>query len=310
MSDIKNMEIEATIQKRFLPQFERYEPIVKDHSAVILAKECLRKYFYRMVLGFEEKEHYPFFAFGSAYHKFREILEITKDIKQATMDGFAVWKKDFPNDPPVGTKWDFLTLGRLALSFKEAYGVWQKDQQQGVIRVIATEQSFDLLLPSGRRVGGRADQVIRWNGKVWGLDFKTTSKQLSFYDRSLDPNNQFSLYTWAEEKLSGERVYGQLVEVLFNTSATKSKTSQADIGPKIQRFMASRSPEQMVHWLEDFEHWLDIIDQCRERDNWPMSEANCGFCKYHSVCKQPTDSAIANKLQSEFEIKPWDHRNV
>ena len=47
---------------------------------------------------------------------------------------------------------------------------------------------------------GRADQIVKWSGKVWGRDFKTSSKDGAFYQRQLDPNEQFTGYTYAEGK--------------------------------------------------------------------------------------------------------------
>jgi len=69
------MEIIKPPKQIFMAGIERREPASRDHTAVISAKTCLRKYFYEMVLGFTDKITPQFFKFGTAYHKFREVLE-------------------------------------------------------------------------------------------------------------------------------------------------------------------------------------------------------------------------------------------
>src|SRR5215203_7279027 len=81
------MELAPVPRREFMAKFERHEPLIQDHTSVICAKYCTRKYFYQIVLGFVPRTTAPYFAFGGAYHKFREHLEreyvdnIGKDMK-------------------------------------------------------------------------------------------------------------------------------------------------------------------------------------------------------------------------------------
>lgn len=294
------MEIIKAPLKRFMTKYERYEPAVRDHTSLITAKTCKRKYFLKIVLGFRPKQTPSYFAFGSAYHKFREVLEKTSKVEDAISAAITYWSKH-GTEPQVGTRWEFLTGGRLLASCKAAFTHWQKERAAGQMKVIAVEQFFQVTLSDGKTViGGRADQILRWNGKLWGRDFKTSSKMGKFYDRTLEPNNQFMLYTVAESKLSGERVLGQLVEVMYNTDKE---------GPKVVPLMTSRTEDQTNEWEQDIIFYERLLAMCREADRYPMEESQCPFCEFHSVCKAPSEGAMMGQLESNFHQVAWDYSN-
>lgn len=294
------MEVIAAPVKRFMAKYERHEPLVRDHTSIITFKTCKRKYFLKIVLGFRPKQTPTYFAFGSAYHKFREVLEKTSDVAQAISAAITYWQKN-GTEPIVGTKWAHLTGARLMASCKEAYKFWQKERANGTVKVIAVEQFFQVTLSDNKTViGGRADQILRWNGKLWGRDFKTSSKMGKFYDRTLEPNNQFTLYTVAESKLSSERVLGQLVEVMYNTK---------EEGPKVVPLMTSRTEDQLNAWEKDMIFYTKIMDMCRNEDCYPMEESHCPYCEFHSVCKAPSEGAMMGQLEYNFTQVPWDYSN-
>lgn len=291
---------------KFMQRFQRYEPASRDHTAIIAAKSCLRFYFYTIVLGFRpnEKDEPVYFRWGSAYHKFREVLEITKDFKLAVEAATKIWK-NYQTDPE--SKWSHLTGPRLFESFTIAYEEWQKEKKQGRIEVLAVEQAFEVVMSDGvTRRGGKADQFIRWNGKPWGRDYKTSSKSSKFYEQGIDPNDQFTGYIWGLSKLSGEYVQGLIVDVLFNEKNTKTVTKH----PEIKQFTVTRTAGQLERWEAEQVHFEKIITLSRDADIWPMQEKNCAFCMMRSVCTKGSEAAMMNQLQSHFVQKPWDYKTL
>ncbi len=301
------MELIKPVKLIFMPQFERYEPLARDHTATIAFKECARLYFYKIVLGFTDRITPPYFRFGQAYHKFREHLENAFISGKSDQESFIIGLTAAVNhmgnkDPVVGTKFDFLTLARLIKSCEYTYKLWKKEKSQGKIKVLAVEQPFDILMKDKKtRRGGKGDQFVTWMGKHTGRDFKTSSKSPGWYDRTLDPNDQFTGYIWGLGKLSGQQVNQLLVDVLFNTKTT---------GPKIQQFLATRTRWQLNKWEEEQIHLEKMIDVCREEDIWPMEENGCPFCEFRSVCKKGTESSQVHQLKSEFKQEPWDYKNI
>jgi hypothetical protein len=311
------------VPKQFMAKYDRYEPVIKDHTAYITAKECLRKYFFQIVLGRASKVEAIYFAWGSSYHLYREVLERTYGIGDAAprifdadrgMDAHVAgmnaarnyWLKHGKDQPP-GTDFEFMTLERMVRSLTVAYQHWTREKMQGRIKVLAVEQSFNVPLPDGIHIGGRADQIIRWNGRPWGRDFKTSSKDSAFFARSLNPNNQFTLYTYAESKLSGEQVQGQFVEVMYNGKSTGGTKKPVKMkGPEVFEHQTSRSATEINQWTKEIHQLNNILESCRENDVYPASEVSCPFCPFHSVCTKPTEGAMMAQLEAHFVVRPWD----
>jgi hypothetical protein len=319
---VVSMEIYTDVLKRFMKKYNRFEPVSKDHTQVITFKTCPRKYFYQIVLGRVAKEEAIYFAWGSAYHQFREWLEkayglgasrpAQYDVERAgdaftagVNAGMNYWRKH-GQDQPVGSKWEFMTGERLLRSFMTAFAHWTREKQQGRIEVLAVEQLFNVRLPNGERTSGRADQIVRWNGRLWGRDFKTSSKDEAFYQRQVEPNDQFTRYTYSEAELCGEPIQGQMIEVLYNAKSTKKETK----GPQVFTLVASRTTYQVQEWVQDEIMWRKFIDLAREEDRYPMAEVSCPFCPYHSVCTKPSEEGMMAQLESFYVVRPWDNAKI
>lgn len=305
---------QSTLPTRKFPNINRVEPSLMDSTAVTTFLTCPRKYFYRMVLGYDTTVKQPYFAFGTAYHRFREVLELkfnegipldmcivdALDVAAAYCDKHLVT----PTDPK--SKWQFMTKQRLIQSCLEGAKHWKAEKNAKNITVIAVEQAFQIELPNGKIIAGRADQMIKFNGKVWGRDFKTSSQQGNWYVKSLNPNHQFSLYCYAENKLAGWnendlndkiKVEGQLIEVLYN-----AKT----VGPKIDIYPANRTRTDLLSWLKEEQQWHKMMDMCREDDIWPMNPKSCWSCEFRDVCELSSESAQQSMLKNKYRLAPWD----
>ena len=292
------MEFTPHPNVKFMARFPRVEPLARDHSSMKLAKDCMLKYFFQVVLGFREKSTPQYFVYGGAYHKFKEVLEQSKgDIKLAAESAITYFMKRGGN-PPVGTKYDHLTVQRLVKSFGLAFKSWEKEKSQGRIEVLAIEQIATVPLPNGGPlISGKLDQIVRWNQKVWGRDFKTSSKNSAWFSRGLSPNDQMIRYTYIESQLCGEPVQGQIVEVLFNSKKE---------GPKIEEFLAAFTRGEIDRWIAEQIEWERTLQRARETNIWPRNENHCVYCPFHSVCKRPTEAAMMAALENDYVMKPHD----
>lgn len=316
------METVEYPNKRYMAKFERFEPVIRDHTAIITAKKCFRMYFYQIVLGRRLREDFVVFAWGSSYHKFREVLSLEYGIGEQTPKkfdedkakeafvkaaqvGLDYWTKN-GKDQPVDSKWEFMTSSRLLQSFKVAYEHWMHERKQGKIIVIAVEQAFNVRLKDGRYTSGRVDELLRWQGRIWGRDFKTSAKDENYFKRSITPNDQFSRYTVAEGLLCGEPIQGQVIEQLWNAKSTKTQVK----GPKIFTHLATRTKSELEEWEDGNSAIEDFLDVCRERDIWPQCEVNCNWCPYHIVCKAANESAKMNILENMYQVIPWDNTKI
>jgi hypothetical protein len=258
--------------------------------------------------------NYPI-QFGSAYHKFRETLEQLYlqwvrdegtpfekvDKKLIYESAFAVATRGW-EDPPLEHKKSYLDLGRLSKTCKEAFERWVAEKTQGYYKVIATEASFTLPLPSGRLFAGRIDQVIEWNARLWIRDFKTAGRKPSGgnWQRYFSPNHQFTGYTWAQSELSNRQVQGVIVDVAYNI---KSR------GPEFYPTMASRTLGDVKFWLEWIEEEYDRYEMHMEKKRWPMNTSACndyGGCFFTECCNRSDWSSIELWLKENTIHSEWD----
>jgi len=301
------MEVIVSPKQTFMPEIVRKEPAVRDSTIVKAQKTCRRLYFYTVVCGFRERKSTGYLAFGGAYHKFREVLETVfastgnqgEALKAALAACMTYWMKH-GSEPTVGTKFDFLTGRKLLASCEEAFKHWQREKNAKAIEVVQglVEGPAIITLSDGlTKIGARFDQVTRWRGRLWPRDFKSTSKEKRWFQRQLEPNDQFSrqsLITW---RLSGELPQGLFVELLFNDKKS---------GPEVIPLTTARTEDQLLNFEQDEIYLSNELNACREADRWPMEEKSCPFCPFRSVCSAPTERAQVAQLKANFDQKFWD----
>ena len=298
------MEVYPYINQRFLPLLERTEPLVQDSTAMVCAMACKRKYFYRIVLGRVPKiqQNQIYFDFGGAYHKFREVLE-----KEGFRQAFEAVKNIKFNTPEPPHKAAHYTNELLLKSCMVAYDYVENEKKQGAFEVIAVEQPFNIELSPGIFIAGRADQIVKWRGKLWGRDFKTTTKEVNYFSRGLDPNDQVTRYIVGESAIHGQAIEGIIIEVMQNLKPKKGDP----IGrPAIHSVPVSRTIGQINEWKHEQITLNQMLTICRDNDTYPMEPHNCGWCDYQILCKQFNERALENKIKTDYVFSPWDCTKV
>jgi hypothetical protein len=279
-------------------------------------KTCPRKYFYSTVVGYKPKIEPPYFSWGKAYHKFRELLSRTylevyhdpkhpKIFEEALAAGMAVYREKFPKGPPPG-KWDWYTSALLMQSLNLSYKRWQDEMLTGQFEIIAVEQPFSLqYTPQGHYRNGRLDELVKINGKPHVRDYKTSAQRREYFKRGLEPNDQAISYIYAANQLLGYPVVGALFDVLHNDG----KTTKAQPFPKTEMYteLTTRTQTQIEKWQQDQQIWHAYIDMCRVTDIYPMNEAACTYCDYHIVCRGFSENQMLSQLKSHFIFRPYDN---
>jgi PD-(D/E)XK nuclease superfamily protein len=321
------VETKQAIKQEFFPKCERIEPLILDSSAYLEAKQCFRLFFYKIVLGYRPKNSPTVLTWGSAYHKFREHVEIgyleakkkglsneynvSEPFQKAYLEAMRYWDKEQGKDPNPDEYFGFMTRNRLHETLIYAYKYWIREKQLGRIEVLATEQLFNIeIVKGGVRRSGKKDQLIMRDNELWVRDFKTTTQDLEYYQRSLEPNDQFTGYTVAGGELSGAPIKGLVVEVMFNKKHHKTDRGKKETGPLIKEFTTTRTEEQLEQWKKEQNVLEKMIQLCREEDVWPMMDnarVNCKFCPYHRVCCLPNNDSAEYNLRNHYDFIPHDH---
>lgn len=300
--------------KKFLSRLPRYEPVVQDHTAQSVLDECDRKYFYRIVLGKtpSKSNNQVVLDAGSIYHKFRETLELEwkKDKDQQRAYGEAL-KHCFTMDldiPSESSKFSYVDRTFVVKCCAIAFEHWKKEKALGKFVVIATEQAFNIRLPNGIFIGGRADEIVRWSGGIYGRDFKFSSKDEDMWKRLINPNEQATRYIVGESGITGTRVEGIIFEVAHHSKGKKDELPKVEIVPHL----ATRTDWELEMWDLEREHINRQLLLNREYDIWPKREfkTNCAWCDFAIVCRQANEDSMIAKLEQNYRTQPWDFEHV
>jgi hypothetical protein len=281
-----------------------------DTSVLQTWQRCPRKAYLQYWLNRSPGGKNYSIGFGLAYHTFREELEklwmgsgedwgVLGELYEAALalalDG---WE-----DPPIEHSKMFLTRQRLTDSCVQGFELFCAEKRNKVFNVLEVEQGFQLPLPSGRIFGGRFDQILEWNGQLWVRDFKTTSRMGASYARMFDPNDQMTCYTWAASQLSGRKVQGVIIQVIYNT---KHK------GPEHHQFISARSEAQIEEWKDNVEREAQIIEQHTAEGYFPMRTTGCndfGGCYYRDCCGMSSWKMRDAWLNAKTVESHWDFMN-
>lgn len=298
--------IHTPAPRKLLPTLDRYEPTNMDSTAVKTFKECPRKYFLRMVLGRSkpEGENASVFAWGTAIHKFLEVLYQTGDSAAAVREGVKLWK------PPTKPKFDFQTKERLLKNFIALAKFYEDEKSKGNIEVLGIEEPFNVRFPDGHIIGGRLDQRIKWSGRIWVRDWKTTSKMIQYWKTGLDPSDQAIRYIYAISALhfgiDHAGYPNKVIDGVLFTAIQNMKSKEAHV----ESISVGKNITQVKRWMDDQVYVHLMMKLCREADVWPMHETNCSFCDFRMVCTQSSESGMEFMLKTQYTLSPWRHEEV
>ncbi len=295
---------------------------VLDNSTIECHMKCPRLAFLQYWLNRKPRgKNFPM-DFGSAYHKYREVLEnhfikAGKSIiesKEAELMGYhakalmAALDK-YPEDPPPDDSKHYLTAGRLEKTCAVAYEIWKAEKERGKIRVIGVEMAFDLALPSGRRFGGRFDQLVEWKKDLCIRDFKSTSMMGRTFASQFEPNHQITGYIWGGIGLSNRKVEGMLIETVYNVT---------NIGPKIDQFFTTRNDNHIQQWIFSIEREIEQMHENHARIDelgylaFPMRTASCHYfsgCMFRECCTESSGRSMDDWLEHNTVHSIWDFMN-
>lgn len=131
---------------------------------------------------------------------------------------------------------------------------------------------------------GRFDMVVEWEGKVWVVDHKTTSRLSSSHEKYYAVSGQLIGYEYMARQIYGERLGGVLLNFAQHTVPCKFERRKIPPRPNLSA--------QFAPTIIDAERRItDLQNSGRPYDQWPkaMNELSCytryGACPYIEDCK-------------------------
>lgn len=310
---------------KYFDTFKREESAVLDSSRIVEYKRCPRAYFFRYVINLTSEDNICWFVWGGAYHKFREILELeykkhskeatnkkencTQSFRTALLGMIEYWKDKIKKDGQIvypAKKFEFMTLERLTQSAMVAYAWWENEKLAGNIEVLEVEQPFTISLPNGIPIGGRFDQIIRAQGRLYDRDFKSSSTNPSWYGSGLLPSHQFSLYDLALNTLHDKPTGGVWIEALFTEEKDKKNSNPSEL----RAFPLQFTRDAREKFKGELMHNVELIQLSREKDMYSANESSCYRCQFRQVCQAGSEVAMTAVLKSKYKHQIWDHNSA
>lgn len=308
-----------------------------DSTSLKLAEACLRKYYYKLIIGWQPERKSVHLLFGGWYASalesyYKYVADgMSQDNALAEVVGEALVETwEFPTcEACEGTGGnnaecpDCNGEGKLT-----AGGIpWQSDHntktRENLIRTIvwyidqfgeddscqtvilsngkpAVEHSFRLEADNGIILSGHLDRMIEYGGKVYIQDQKTTGSTITgrFFD-NFNPDSQMSLYTFAGKSIFGLPIKGVMID-----------GAQIAVGfTRFERGFTFRTDDQLDEWYDNSMYHIEKARQATRDNHFPMNPASCGNyggCEFRHICSK-APSVREQFLKGDFvKGKRWD----
>lgn len=289
--------------------------IAWDSTSLSALKECPRKYYYSIVMGYQPKQHSFHLTFGILYHEALEAYDRAR--AQGSDHDRAVCAAVYR---ALKNSWDH-KLQRPWISFdpnKNRFTlirtiVWYLEQfaNDAISTVIlangvpAVELSFRYSFPYQFHTGesatlcGHLDRVGDIGGQYWIVDRKTTKHAIDDnYFTQYSPDNQMSAYS-----LAGRIVYNVPVQGVIIDAAQVMVTFS-----RFRRGFAPRTESQLNEWSRDTMFYIAMAEQYSRDNYWPMNDKSCynyGDCPFRPICARSSE-VREQFLKINYTKRIWD----
>lgn len=304
-----------------------------DSTTITIAKECPRRYQYKIREGWTSKGPSAAIAlaFGilvhsgiEGYHKLRatgfshdaaiegSLKKIIADPLYAqlpTEEEFQEQKaeaKEDEEDDGIATRNSRVRtryyLWRALVWYFEHY---RNDPMEVVIRndgSAAVELSF--CVPAGFAlsdgtdvlISGHLDKVVRFNDLLYVSDIKTTKSITTAWRQEFDLSHQMTGYTFGGRVALSEPVAGVVIDgICLQVNGTK-----------YARHFTQRSESQLGEYIHDLQLLTDEYEAYTAAQYFPMRQSFCRFCEFKDVCRQAPE-VRPGYLRAYFKQAPaWN----
>lgn len=271
-----------------------------NSTSLGLGKDCLRKYYYAVIVGWTPKSLNDDITFGmhyasalESYHKLR-----SDNLDHDTALGVVVLQtlQSTPSWISEHKTKNRQTLIRSIVWYLEEF---RDDPCQTLILKDgrpAVELTFSFDYKPDITFCGHLDRVVEYAGDIYLQDQKTTGSSLSpHYFRRYTPDNQMSLYTAAGQIVYNVPVKGVMIDA-----------AQIAVGfTRFERGFAFRTQDQIEEWLVDAEWHIHNIWEATLKNHFPMNDSACqkyGGCQFISICSK-SPQVREEFLRTDFEIR-------
>lgn len=291
-----------------------------DSTSIKLAEECLRKYYYKMIEGWQPRSKSVHLEFGGWYatalehfHKLRAQGSTFDEALSSVVYEAIVssWNHERDEEgnriPDTGSPWapDEGATGSAKLKTRENLVrtiIWyleqfKDDPAKTVILAngkAAVEMSFILPVDNGIMFSGHFDRFVEYMNALYVQDQKTTGTTITprFFE-GYQNDTQMSMYTFAGKMIYNLPVSGIMVD-----------GAQIAVGfSRFERGFVFRTEASLEEWYDDTMYHIQRAQVATKEQHFPMNHTACGNyggCEFRHVCAR-TPQVREQFLKADFE---------
>lgn len=267
-----------------------------DFTAIDTFQTCRRKFYWRMVRHLEPKGISSALVFGAAIHSALDTYYTDGLVK---------------------------ALSKFSESFTEIEGEEARTKANGIkllewyakvyanepFKVIAKPE-VGFVIPLGEHLwGGRMDLPVEWDGQLWIMEHKTTTRMDANYFKQFQLDKQITSYVVGAEEYLGRKCAGCLVNGLevwkeLKRPTPKSKTPEQHFvrDPIIRSDMLKeRFKLNVARIIRDI-LWCEANNEFYEAEKRDVCFSYNSECPYATLCKYGEDERI---IANDYNVKPW-----
>tara|TARA_Y100001956_G_scaffold82424_1_gene103264 strand:+ start:4783 stop:5694 length:912 start_codon:yes stop_codon:yes gene_type:complete len=288
-----------------------------SHSKLSDFNKCKRFYKYRYLDELIPKKTKSALQFGSIFHEAVEALykgfsieTIQEKIKQ-TIE--SIDKSFFDQKDCDDLEWCAVVLKSAIQAWKKRF--YDEDKKQN-IEIVELEQKHSKI-PVKNPLNGRrskfrfsfiSDMLVRINGNLWLVEYKTASQVGNSYINRLDIDSQISAYLVFLEEKYKESIEGVIYRILKKPSIRirKNETKNAfyerlnalfgnETDNYLIEYRFSRTNEELRDFKLDLWEQANYLDQCEKKKMFPRNTSSCmqfGTCSYFYLCTKKINSEL------------------
>ena len=270
-----------------------------DYSTLASFQTCRKKYYWEHVRNLRPKVKGLALDFGGAVHDALDTYYLSSENRLAS--ALTTFEQKFKDRE--GEELRTVANGKKML---EVYARKYKDETYKVMG--KPEAGF--VFPIGNILyGGRIDLPVEWDGQLWIVEHKTTTRLSSSYFDQFELDKQPTGYIIAAEEYFKRPIAGCVINVMepwkeLIRPTAKSKTPEDHFLRKPltrSSFLKDRFRLNVQRLVRDIE-WCTENDEFQEAEKKEVCQYYNRPCPFLDLCKYgENERTIAN----EFVIEEW-----
>lgn len=306
--------MQQTAQQIFAPEptlivDDKAKIMVVDNYTLSMFQTCPAKYKRRILQGWKPKKQSGALGFGQLLHLGLEWWYRTHD-KEAAINAIVEnWPANHPDDDWRDMQKCISVMEEYIREYpSELWKVVGAGTDNPMLEVsftlpLVNEHGEQLYTYDGYAIqyGGIFDLLLNFNGQMYVMDHKTTTRMGDYYFTQYKPNNQITGYLWGASQLTSSRIGGAFINAigLYKKSPTKFK-----------RHLTMRQPDDFRNWTRSVHHACNLIRVAHNSNEFPQFTSACtlyGRCEFHDVHVMSDNNQQERYLELMYDREHWDH---